>query len=141
METELIADLETLTPEAYMNLAFGPDLGADDTSRVFLDELRRETPAYRTPLGHWSVTRHRDINALLRDTETWSSNPTKYASSPDPYLSDPARGPFSEWYAEILMFKDGPEHRRLRRLVSRMFTRRAIEDLRPAVRAAVKRQL
>jgi cytochrome P450 len=137
------AELDALTAERYLDLAFGPDLapnGESETSR-FLDELRSRAPVYRTPLGHWSLTTHQDINELLRDTETWSSNPTRYARDPDPYLSDPAGGPFSRWYAEILMFKDGSDHRRLRRLVSRMFTRRAIEDTRPIVRAAVKQQL
>jgi cytochrome P450 len=141
--TTMSAQPDALTAERYMDLAFGPDLapnGESESSR-FLDDLRRSAPVFRTPLGHWSVTTHQDINELLRDTETWSSNPSRYASDPDPYLSDPVGGPFSKWYAEILMFKDGADHRRLRRLVSRMFTRRAIEDSRPIVRAAVKQQL
>lgn len=107
----------------------------------YYDELRRTTPAFRSPMGLWLITSYELFNAVLRDTKLWSNNPTKFATVPDPYLSDPSGGPFSRWYSEILLFKDGMDHKRMRRLVSRAFTRKAIGQYGDGVRAAVDDQL
>lgn len=42
-------------------------------------------------------------------------------------------GPIAEWWGQVMFSADPPVHTRLRRLVSRAFTPRAVESLRPRV--------
>ncbi|MCY3578593.1 MAG: cytochrome P450 [bacterium] len=42
-------------------------------------------------------------------------------------------GPIAEWWGQVMFSANPPEHTRLRRLVSRAFTPRAVESLRPRV--------
>src|SRR3954447_7781713 len=37
-------------------------------------------------------------------------------------------GPLRHWYGDLMFTNDGPKHDRLRRLVARAFTPRAVED-------------
>lgn len=47
-------------------------------------------------------------------------------------------GPLRDWFGKILSNKEGAPHQRLRRLVSRAFTPRQIERLRPMMRATAQ---
>lgn len=47
-------------------------------------------------------------------------------------------GPLREWFGKILSNKEGEPHARLRRLVSRAFTPRQVERLRPMMRATAQ---
>ena len=49
------------------------------------------------------------------------------------------RGPLREWYGELMFTNEGDAHGRLRRLVSRAFTPRSIERLRPFTREFVEK--
>ena len=42
-------------------------------------------------------------------------------------------GPIAEWWGQVMFSANPPEHTRLRRLVSRAFTPRAVESLRPQI--------
>ena len=96
-----------------------------------LHELRRRAPVHRDePLRRWVLTRHDDVASVLRSREH-NVDPRK--AKPDAYHR------FFERDADdggepSMLFLDDPEHNRLRRLVSRAFTPRAVEKMRPRVR-------
>ncbi len=50
-------------------------------------------------------------------------------------------GPLRDWYGSLMFTNDGPGHDRLRRLVSKAFTPRAVERLRPIAAARVAERL
>jgi len=87
--------------------------------------LRREAPVYRHPgvePGHpeffWALTRHHDVRAANRDSETFSSETGGVQMwNPDPET----HGLFKN-----MIDTDPPDHTRLRRLVNRGFTPRIV---------------
>jgi cytochrome P450 len=94
-------------------------------------KIRSQHPqAYNPELDEWLLTGWADCVTVLRDAR-WSSNPE--------HRGDRAyKGPHVEEFAEAnvrtLLFLDPPDHTRLRRLVSKAFTPRRIEQLREHVR-------
>ena len=91
--------------------------GAPDP-RPLYDELRREAPVYRTPFDFWYVTRYDLGTAISRDPENWT------VRKPDAAHHHAGNFAFVTWERVMLMM-DGPDHARLRRLVSTIFTPRA----------------
>ncbi len=82
---------------------------------------RREHPVYRHPdFPIVSVFRYADIQAILRDAQTWSNR-----FLPPPGF-DPAQMP-----EPSMLGQDPPEHDRLRALVNQAFTPRIIRRLEP----------
>lgn len=93
--------------------------------------LRDEAPVYRSDrYGFYALSRFDDVVAAHRDWETYSS-----AHGID--LSSLSKDPeLVRSYRSIIMM-DPPEHDRLRALVSRVFTPRAVTALEPMVREVV----
>ena len=56
-------------------------------------------------------------------------------------MQDIPAGPLPDWYRTIMFTTEGPEHSRLRRLVGKAFTPRAIEGLREIAAALVEERL
>ena len=92
--------------------------------------------------GYWVITRHADIKAISRDGELWSTNRKGAVMRlPDGVTADQL-----DLTKALLINHDAPEHTRLRKIVSRLFTPRAIAALeeklavaaRDIVRAAAK---
>jgi cytochrome P450 len=84
-----------------------------------------------TPI--WFVTRHADAMAVLLDDERFVRDPAlgMPAEELSAYqASMPAEIAFIENH---MLNKDGDDHRRLRRLVTRAFTPRMVEALRPRI--------
>jgi len=100
--------------------------------------LRAEAPVYRSPLGFWLLSRYEDVSSLLR-----SGLSVENGNITDRQLLDlreqvrveiPRRG-------VSMLDRDPPDHTRLRRLVSKAFTPRAVEALRPRITALVEEML
>jgi cytochrome P450 len=89
---------------------------------------RREVPVHRhagLPLRIFSVFRHADVQAILRDPETWSNAfPQMLAAQGE----DPALGPPPP---PNMLISDPPQHTRLRSLVGKAFTPRIVQRLEP----------
>lgn len=104
--------------------------------RVY-DELRREAPvSYFEPTNQWLISRHADVNALLRDRRLGRSHlhvatHEEFGRPPEPEFQEP----FWRVIRAGMLDVEPPVHTRLRRLVSRAFTPRMVESLRPRVRA------
>jgi cytochrome P450 len=100
-----------------------------------------QAPTAHTPDGEgfWAITRHADLLAVVRDPVTFSSE-----SGPG---RDGAGGTILEDLAPgvgpgvMLNMSDPPTHTRIRGLVSRDFTPKAVERLVPFLRARAARVL
>ncbi|MER7964752.1 hypothetical protein [Streptomyces ardesiacus] len=90
-------------------------------------QLREEEPISRVRLPYggeaWLVTRYQDIKTVLGDPR-FSRAATQHAQAPR-IQPDPAG-------EGVLMSLDPPDHTRLRKTVAGVFTKRRVEDLRPA---------
>ena len=98
-------------------------------------ELRSGAPVYRAELpdgrGVWLVTRYDDVVAVLKDerfAKDWRS-----AMTPEQLAQIPPIPEVMKPLSENMLDKDPPDHERLRRLVSKAFTPRLIERMRPRV--------
>jgi cytochrome P450 len=97
--------------------------------------LREHAPVCRyEPTGQWLVSRYDDVNALLRDrrlgrTYLHVASHEEMGRPPDPdHLA-----PFWHLIRNGMLDREPPDHTRLRRLVSKAFTPRRVEALRPTV--------
>jgi cytochrome P450 len=99
--------------------------------------LREQRPVTRarTPAGLpvWLVTRYDDARAALTDARL-SKDSTRFAAVLDQQTVAPERRvAFAQELAQHMLSSDPPDHTRLRRLVNRAFTGRAIAGLRPRI--------
>jgi len=89
----------------------------------FYEQLRTNSPVTRLgPLGLWAVAKYDDVLAILRDTETFSSNVS-------------ARRLAGEDVPPSMLFEDPPMHTRQRNFIAKAFTPRVVEVQRPAIQA------
>jgi hypothetical protein len=99
-----------------------------------LARARRDEPAHQDALGIWYVLRHADVVALNkdprlgRDLRQWRG----YALV-RPYLAD---SPLERCVEQWMFSVDPPDHTRLRKLVARAFTPKAVMTMRPFVEQA-----
>jgi cytochrome P450 len=99
-----------------------------DPSEVYR-RLRNEKPVYFSEkYGFWALSRWEDVAAAHKEVGVFSSS---YGTDLH-LLSDPEKYEFS-----MIIFMDPPEHDRMRSLVSRVFTPRAINQLEPMVRRVI----
>ena len=102
----------------------------------YYDRMRAEAPFWPSMVEDNTVilTRFADCETVLRDPR-WSSNPI-HRPSPDGAELD-VRESMSAMGSHILLFIDPPDHTRLRKLMSKAFTPRTVEKLRPRVQEIV----
>jgi cytochrome P450 len=110
--------------------------------------LREREPVHRVergPARFWVLTRHADVVAVLRDPRMSVQRPLQPAPVPVEAGVDPATlHPLARALralARVMLFRDPPDHTRLRGLVSKAFTPRMVESLRPRIAALVAEQL
>ncbi len=117
---------------------FDPAFRADPYP--FYDRLRTEAPAYPIPGGSVALTRYSDVFATLRSNQVSrdvEANATLDESNPVAVRRRERR----RGGAKTILNLDPPDHTRLRRLVSKAFTPRAIEQLRPRIEEMVDARL
>ncbi len=112
-----------------------PWLGANPLDPAFhadpypaLKRLREIDPVNETPFGFWRLTRYDDVVRLLREVPTG-------VRSGDGSLPQNTEGDDDAGAGAFMLQQDPPNHTRLRRLVSKAFTPRAIEGWRDRVEA------
>ena len=97
-----------------------------------LNEMRETAPViHDTTSNLWLVTRHEDVRACLRDRRlgrVYDHLATAEEIGAQP--RDPRWAPFWQVERYSLLELEPPEHARLRRLVSKAFTVRAVEAMR-----------
>jgi cytochrome P450 len=106
---------------------------------VQLGALRDQSPAYWSELlDSYIITRYEDVHRLTRHPSLTGSitsgRPVMTAGSPD--------GPPRQGRTDKMMVRrDGEDHTRLRKLVSKVFTPRAVQQWRQKAESIVDRQL
>ncbi|HXJ81359.1 MAG TPA: cytochrome P450 [Candidatus Methylomirabilis sp.] len=95
----------------------------------FFHRLRAEDPVHQNPLGFWVLTRYEDVVAALKDPrlakEAIASFVAARFGAPVPAVG------------LSMLDRDPPDHTRLRGLVSKAFTPRVVEGLRPHIQSIV----
>jgi len=100
-------------------------------------ELRESTPVlYDEGTDHWLVARFEDVNALLRDRRMGRTY-LHLATHAEMGHPDPPKwhAPFWSLINAGILDMEPPDHTRVRRLVSKAFTPKFVEGLRPRVQA------
>jgi len=108
-------------------LVFNPFApGYADNPYPHLAELRDGEPVHQHPMGFWLLTRYADVNALLRSG--MSVELRNLGGGRLREQRQEAVGDAPQWAgAELSMLdRDPPDHTRLRKLVAKAFTRRAV---------------
>ena len=112
-----------------------PDLYAHRIPHEEFAALRRAAPVRWNPQpsdmgfnddGFWAVTRHKDVVAISRDSDTFSS----YENGAIVRFPSGNSRDQVELQRVIMLNTDPPHHTKIRGIVSRGFTPRAINDLR-----------
>jgi cytochrome P450 len=94
--------------------------------------LRAQAPVHRHPIGFWLLTSYEDVSWLLR-----AGLSVEDGNILDRQLLDLREQVYGDEMTRSdglsMLDRDPPDHTRLRRLVSKAFTPRAIEALRPRI--------
>jgi cytochrome P450 len=116
---------------------YGPEFRADPYS-VFARIREREPVLHQagfdgeTPI--WFITKHDDVAAVLLDDERFVRDP-RLALTPEEIDARELSPPGLEAIENHMLNRDGDDHRRLRRLVTKAFTPKMVEQLRPRIQA------
>ena len=113
-----------------------PDIYAERMPFEEFAELRKTAPVWWNPQppeiggfqdeGFWVVTRHEEVKEVSQRSDIFST----HENTAIPRFADDIPRENVEMQRFILINKDAPEHTKLRKLVSRGFTPRAINSLR-----------
>ncbi len=100
----------------------------EDPSDVYR-RLRDEAPVYFSErYGFWALSRWEDVASAHKDVAAYSSS----FGTDLHLLSDPGSIEY-----KMILFMDPPDHDRMRSLVSRVFTPRAVSQLEPMVHRVI----
>ncbi|HEY3067924.1 MAG TPA: cytochrome P450 [Methylomirabilota bacterium] len=92
--------------------------------------LRAEDPVHLSPLGFWVLTRYEDVVWALRDPRCAKEAIPAFVAARYGVDVPPGNG-------LSMLDRDPPDHTRLRGLVSKAFTPRVVEGLRPRIQQIV----
>ena len=100
-----------------------------------LNALREATPGFwNEQTGQWTITRFSDVHEALRDRRLGRSYTPRYTHAqfgrPEP---DTRWAAFHQHEAWSLLCLEPPDHTRIRRLVAKVFTPRAVAAMRPEI--------
>lgn len=123
-----------------MTVTFNPfDPGFAANPYPHWAELREQDPVHETPLGLWLLLRYEDAQRFVRDpalsVEDVNATPNPLFDAVRQAAGLPVDGPRPGDLA--MLNRDAPDHTRLRKLVSKAFTARRIEELRPLIQQLV----
>ncbi|MCU1448110.1 MAG: cytochrome [Acidimicrobiales bacterium] len=103
--------------------------------------LQRLDPVHESPFGLWVLSRHADVQAFLRNPALGSDEDK---ADDDAFKLDrwarlfvrqgaQSEGAFREVFTQVMLFRDPPDHTRLRSLVAKAFTPKRVEALGPRI--------
>jgi cytochrome P450 len=109
-----------------------PEVRADPYP--FYARLRAEDPVHYDPLTKsWLVTRYRDVMAVMHDRAMSRAQALDRIFLKLPEQAQIDATPIRSFFSQMLLYTDPPVHTRLRGLVSKAFTPKMVEQLRPMV--------
>jgi len=128
-----VRDSQNVADNLVLRIMLSPEGRADPYP--LYRELREIEPVHRSGMGPaWFLTRYEDCRAMLRDNRFGKSEPgsdegmAAFFSSVGPVAEETAMT-----QRRSMLSLNPPDHTRLRGLVSRGFTPKRINDLRPAI--------
>jgi cytochrome P450 len=131
---------QPLTDENYLPPMLNPfEPGFFDDPYAQYAAVREQDPVHLSPIGAWALFRYDDVHRVLRDPHL-SVEERHVVNMPQPELPpdlQALRDVREERGNHTMLNLDPPDHHRLRRLVSKVFTPRMIEGLGPRVRTLV----
>ncbi|MEM8811022.1 MAG: cytochrome P450 [Pseudomonadota bacterium] len=118
------------SPATGFDLLNPPDDFVDNAYDYYAG-LREADPFHRNSDGTVLLTRYDDLVAVYRDPKRWSSDKKvdfkpKFGESP-----------LYEHHTTSLVFRDPPDHTRIRKLFQHAFTRKALAALEPRIHTLV----
>jgi cholest-4-en-3-one 26-monooxygenase len=84
--------------------------------------------------GYWVISRHEDVKTISKNSEQWSTNRKGAVMR----LPDGVTSEQLDLTKALLINHDAPEHTRLRKIVSRLFTPRAVASLEEKLAVAAR---
>ena len=99
--------------------------------------LRDSDPVHESAFGSWVLTRYEDVQRVLRDPSTSVDRSNLPVGSTDraEFLVEALGEERARRGSRAMLNSDPPDHTRLRRLVSKAFTPRMVEGIRPRAQA------
>jgi cytochrome P450 len=94
--------------------------------------LRAAGPLCRMGPASWGVTRYADCARLMRDPRLGSEFPPEY------HRMSAGDGPAGTFFGGIVLYRDPPDHTRLRRLMAKAFSPALVRSLRPRIARIVE---
>ena len=116
-------------------LNIGPGTNPTTYRAALRDAVKQGRVAVDNDTGVTYVLRYDDIKPLLTDKRTVGGGRALFDSQNVP------PGPLPDWFHSIMFSNEGPAHHRMRLLVQKAFTPRAIEGLREKAAALVEERL
>ena len=101
-------------------------------------QLRQTAPVHRAKLGMWLLSRYDDCWAAMRDPRLGKDYAPQIEQRFGP---DWRKHPSLTAGEHSMLNTSGPEHTRLRKLVTKSFTPRMIENLKPVIERVVNQLL
>jgi cytochrome P450 len=121
-----------------MSLAFNPaDPAFIANPYPVYQLLRAHAPVVYVPeIQAWVVSRYADAAAALKDPRLGvdSGNATSFKAVP---IADPRVAALARMFSRQMLFRDPPEHTRLRGLVNKAFTPKVVQQLQPRMERLV----
>ncbi|MBA8930773.1 hypothetical protein BC739_008020 [Kutzneria viridogrisea] len=100
--------------------------------------LRETDPIHQSHFGYWVLSHYADVDAVLRAPGVSSEF---YRNTTWAQRRGGVDSPLVRSVRNWMLMLDGPAHRRIRGVISRVFTRGAVERLQPRVAAEANRLL
>ncbi len=100
--------------------------------------LRESDPVHWSePMKVWVVTRYEDVKAIALNNTEVSANRLAPFFAAVPESRRTGYASLIAYLSTWMVFRDPPDHTRLRRLFTKAFTSRSLDTLRPGIRAIV----
>jgi cytochrome P450 len=122
--------MSTVTPGLPPRFDARDPVVAADPYRVYR-ELRAAGSLCRMGPASFGVTRYADVVRLIRDPRLGSQFPEAY------HRMSAGDGAASGFFSQIILYRDPPEHTRLRRLIGKAFSPSLVRRFRPDIERMV----
>jgi cytochrome P450 len=131
-----------MSSEPSVDITFNPfEPGFTDDPYPQWQALREHDPVHESPLGIWLLLAYDDVQRFVRDpatsVEDRHARPTVFDALQQQVLGDEPQ----DRGTRAMLMLDPPDHDRLRRLVTKAFTPKVIERLRPRIQQLVDETL